>query len=157
QWLSILHPEDSPRNAPLGTEPVIRKRPRASAPVNASPQAGRTPSESRRPVRRKRYQTDEQLSQVIAGFYEAATDASLWPKALQDMIAFTGNSGTHLAFIDPDSGLIGPDVRVGMPAHMLDEYNGDRVRECPRLASARRQPVGSLCYDYQHIDERTID
>lgn len=107
--------------------------------------------------RRRRPIDAEAISATIDTLYEAATDSSLWNRALAGLVSFVGSSGSHLAFIDGATGLINPDVSVGMPPEMLTEYNGDKVKSCPRIQSARRQPVGSPCYDYQHISEREID
>lgn len=113
------------------------------------------PSSTKR--RRRRAGTAEALESAIDSIYEAATDLALWPKALSSVVEFVGNSGSHLVFVDDSTGLINPDVHVGMPAKMLQEYNGERVKSCPRFESARRQPFGTLCYDYQHIEETDID
>jgi DNA-binding CsgD family transcriptional regulator len=44
-----------------------------------------------------------------------------------------------------------------MPDKMIEEYNGDVIKECPRWANARRHPHRTFLFDYQHIDERQID
>jgi DNA-binding CsgD family transcriptional regulator len=93
---------------------------------------------------------------LVEQLYESSVDHTKWHDALQRLINFVGCSGTHLAFVDPSSGLINPDIYVDMPAEMLSKYNGEVVKKCPRITSARRFPVGTLCYDYQHIDEREI-
>lgn len=99
----------------------------------------------------------EALDEAIGMIYEAASDVALWPKALTSIVSFVGNSGSHLAFIDDVTGLISPDVFVGMPPELMNKYNGERVKSCPRIQSARRNPLGAMCYDYQHIPENEID
>lgn len=89
--------------------------------------------------------------------YEAATDAELWPQALQAMVRFVGNSGVHLFLTDETSGLVRQDAYFGMPEKLMVEYNNGQVVDCPRVSNALAHPDYRLLYDYQHIDERGIN
>ena len=48
-------------------------------------------------------------------------------------------------------------IHVGMPDKMIEEYNGNVIKECPRWANARQHPDRKFLFDYQHIEEREID
>ncbi|MEX2148991.1 MAG: hypothetical protein WD793_02145 [Steroidobacteraceae bacterium] len=89
--------------------------------------------------------------------YEAATDAELWPKALEAMVRFVGNSGVHLFLTDEHTGLVRQDAYFGMPEKLMLEYNTGQVVACPRVENALAHPEYRLLYDYQHIDERGIN
>jgi DNA-binding CsgD family transcriptional regulator len=94
---------------------------------------------------------------VIGHIYDAATDPLLWPTALREVLRFVGNSGTHLCLMDTDTGLVSHSVHVGMPDQLIDEYNSEIIKDCPRVAHSRASPRQMLLCDYQHIDERGID
>jgi DNA-binding CsgD family transcriptional regulator len=98
-----------------------------------------------------------QLSEVIGHIYDAATSPLLWPAALREVLRFVGNSGTHLCLMDGDTGLVSHSVHVGMPDQLIDEYNSEIIKDCPRVAHYRAKPNQLLLCDYQHIDERGID
>lgn len=98
-----------------------------------------------------------QLSEVIGHIYDAATNPSLWPAALREVLSFVGNSGTHLWLTDRDTGLVSHSVHIGMPDQLIDEYNSEIIRDCPRYAHSRARPRQVFLCDYQHIDERGID
>jgi DNA-binding CsgD family transcriptional regulator len=117
--------------------------------------AGRTRMTQRRTGIRQ--PTLESFADLVEHVYAAGLDEAAWPVALQKLIEFVGNSGTHLFMMDAESGLVSRTVHVGMPDHMLAEYNGEVIRECPRYRNAREHPERTFLFDYQHIDERDID
>jgi len=109
---------------------------------------------------RRRQRSEPTLSQfdaLITRLYEAATNAELWPDALESMVRFVGNSGVHLFLTDESTGLVRQDAYFGMPQKLMVEYNNGQVVDCPRVENALGHPEYRLLYDYQHIDERRID
>ena len=111
------------------------------------------------PVRNRRRSepTLPQFDALVTRLYEAATNAELWPDALEPMVGFIGNSGVHLFLTDEKSGLVRQDAYFGMPKKLMVEYNNGQVIDCPRVENALAHPEYRLLYDYQHIDEREID
>lgn len=111
------------------------------------------------PVRRRRITepTLDQFDALVTRLYEAATDAELWPQALEAMVRFIGNSGVHLFLTDERTGLVRQDAYFGMPEKLMVEYNNGQVVDCPRVENALAHPEYRLLYDYQHIDEHRID
>lgn len=101
--------------------------------------------------------TVSQFDALVTRLYEAATDADLWPQALEAMVRFIGNSGVHLFLTDETTGLVRQDAYHGMPEKLMVEYNNGQVVDCPRVENALAQPEYRILYDYQHIDERGID
>ncbi len=98
-----------------------------------------------------------QLNQAISSIYDAAVDNRLWPKALAEILRFVGNSGTHLWFMNGETSEVTHSIHVGMPDEMIEEYNGEVIKECPRWANAKKHPDRTFLFDYQHIDEGQID
>lgn len=98
-----------------------------------------------------------QFDALITRLYEAATNAELWPSALESMVRFIGNSGVHLFLTDENTGLVRQDAYFGMPKKLMVEYNNGHVVDCPRVENALAHPEYRLLYDYQHIDEKGID
>ena len=98
-----------------------------------------------------------QFDTVVTRLYEAATNAELWPQALEAMVRFVGNSGVHLFLTDESTGLVRQDAYFGMPEKLMLEYNTGQVVDCPRVKNALAHPDYRLLYDYQHIDEAGID
>ena len=94
---------------------------------------------------------------LLTSLYEAAADAQLWPAALRQLVAFVGNSGSHLFLLDRATGLVTHDAYFGMPDVLMSEYDTGHVLQCPRVRNARAHPQRSILYDYQHTDEREID
>lgn len=107
--------------------------------------------------RRRSEPTLPQFDALITRLYEAATNAELWPDALESMVRFVGNSGVHLFLTDETTGLVRQDAYFGMPRKLMVEYNNGQVVDCPRVENALAHPEYRLLYDYQHIDERGID
>ncbi len=110
--------------------------------------------------RRHKRRSEPTLSQfdaLITRLYEAATNADLWPSALESMVRFIGNSGVHLFLTDENTGLVRQDAYFGMPKKLMVEYNNGQVVDCPRVENALAHPEYRLLYDYQHIDEKGID
>jgi DNA-binding CsgD family transcriptional regulator len=99
----------------------------------------------------------DQLHKTISNIYDAAVDSRLWPKALGEILRYVGNSGTHLWLMNGETSEVTHSIHVGMPDKMIEEYNGEVIKECPRWANARRHPHRTFLFDYQHIDERQID
>lgn len=99
----------------------------------------------------------DQLNRAVGRIYEAAVDPGAWTQALAEIVAFVGNSGSHLFLMNDVSGLVGESAHFGMPDRLMAEYNGEKITACPRLANARAHPDRLFLYDYQHIDEREID
>lgn len=111
-------------------------------------------------ARRRRSPSEPTLTQfdaLVTRLYEAATNAELWPSALEAMVRFVGNSGVHLFLTDENTGLVRQDAYFGMPEKLMIEYNNGQVVECPRVENALAHPEFRLLYDYQHIDERGIE
>ena len=109
-------------------------------------------------VRRPRSEpTLTQFDALVTRLYEAATDAELWPHALEAMVRFVGNSGVHLFLTDENTGLVRQDAYYGMPEKLMIEYNNGQVVDCPRVQNALAHPEYRLLYDYQHIDEQAIN
>jgi DNA-binding CsgD family transcriptional regulator len=107
--------------------------------------------------RAKSPHSEDQLHKTISNIYDAAVDSRLWPKALAEILRYVGNSGTHLWLMNGKTSEVTHSIHVGMPDKMIEEYNGDVIKECPRWANARRHPHRTFLFDYQHIDERQID
>jgi DNA-binding CsgD family transcriptional regulator len=99
----------------------------------------------------------DQLDRTISNIYDAAVDSQLWPKALAEILRYVGNSGTHLWLMNGETSEVTHSIHVGMPDKMIEEYNGEVIKECPRWANARRHPHRTFLFDYQHIEERQID
>jgi DNA-binding CsgD family transcriptional regulator len=112
---------------------------------------------SSRQSRRRSEPTLSQFDALVTRLYEAATNAELWPQALESMVRFVGNSGVHLFLTDESTGLVRQDAYFGMPKKLMIEYNNGQVVECPRVENALAHPEFRLLYDYQHIDENGID
>jgi len=110
---------------------------------------------TRRP--RRTEPTLEQFDALVTRLYEAATDAEHWPRALEAMVRFVGNSGVHLFLTDENTGLVRQDAYFGMPEKLMVEYNNGQVVDCPRVENALAHPEYRILYDYQHIDERGIN
>ena len=102
-------------------------------------------------------QSADQLDKAISRIYDAASDSQLWPEALTEIIRFVGNSGTHLWLMNGETSEVTHSIHVGMPDKMIEEYNGEVIKECPRWANARRHPERTFLFDYQHIGEDQID
>jgi DNA-binding CsgD family transcriptional regulator len=109
------------------------------------------------PAHRRSAPTLAQFDALVTRLYEAATNAELWPAALESMVRFVGNSGVHLFLTDENTGLVRQDAYFGMPSKLMEEYNNGQVVDCPRVENALAHPEYRLLYDYQHIDERGID
>jgi DNA-binding CsgD family transcriptional regulator len=109
------------------------------------------------PSARKARVTTERFNSLVTRLYEAATDETLWPTALQEVVQFCGNSGTHLFTIDPVTRLVNRDRYFGMPEALMNEYNSGHILQCPRVANAIAHPERTFVFDYQHIDEHGID
>jgi DNA-binding CsgD family transcriptional regulator len=107
--------------------------------------------------RRRSAPTLSQFDALVTRLYEAATNAELWPVALESMVRFIGNSGVHVFLTDENTGLVRQDAYFGMPTKLMVEYNNGQVVDCPRVENALAHPEYRLLYDYQHIDERGID
>ncbi|HUG10855.1 MAG TPA: hypothetical protein VMM36_07565, partial [Opitutaceae bacterium] len=103
---------------------------------------------SERPSRRPQ-PTLGQFDALVTRLYEAATDAELWPQALEAMVRFVGNSGVHLFLTDENTGLVRQDAYFGMPEKLMVEYNNGQVVDCPRVVNALAHPDYRLLYDYQ--------
>lgn len=101
--------------------------------------------------------TVSQFDALVTRLYEAATDAELWPQALEAMVRFIGNSGVHLFLTDETTGLVRQDAYFGMPEKLMVEYNNGQVVNCPRVENALSHPEYRILYDYQHIDEGGIN
>ena len=101
--------------------------------------------------------TTERFDKLVSQIYEAATDESLWPRALSEVVRFVGNSGTHLFLIDPVTRRVSQDAYFGMPELLMREYDTQNILQCPRVANANAHPQRALLFDYQHIDEKGID
>jgi DNA-binding CsgD family transcriptional regulator len=84
-------------------------------------------------------------------------EPGLWPEALESMVGFVGNSGTHLWLMDESSKQVSQTVHVGMPDRLMADYNGERVKACPRVNNALRRPMYELLYDYQYMGESEIN
>ena len=112
------------------------------------------PRSKRRP---KSPHSTDQLDKAISHIYDAAVDSRLWPAALVEILRFVGNSGTHLWLMNGDTSEVTHSIHVGMPDQMIEEYNGEVIKECPRWANARRHPDRTFLFDYQHIEESQID
>ncbi|TAK53546.1 MAG: helix-turn-helix transcriptional regulator [Gammaproteobacteria bacterium] len=98
-----------------------------------------------------------QYDTLVTRLYEAATDAQLWPQALEAMVRFVGNSGVHLSLTDENTGLVRQDVNFGMPEKLMFDYDPRRVAAGPRVENALAHPEYRLLYDDQRIDENRID
>lgn len=107
--------------------------------------------------RRPKAGSTEQLEIAVERIYDAASGAGDWRSALDEIVRFVGNSGSHLFMMNPVNGLVGRDAYFGMPEKLMADYNGEKIKSCPRLANARAHPERIALYDYQHIDERGID
>jgi DNA-binding CsgD family transcriptional regulator len=123
--------------------------------MNSAPPIRRLPTahSGKQPTR----VTTERFNSLISSLYEAATDEMLWPRVLQEVVRFCGNSGAHLFLIDPASGLVNKDAYFGMPGILMSEYDSGHILQCPRVANATKHPERTLVFDYQHIDEKGID
>lgn len=97
------------------------------------------------------------LQHTIGLIYEAAMEPELWPETIQSMVSFVGNSGTHLLLMDESDRSVVETVHFNMPDELMAEYNGDKVKTCPRVANALSRPMNEFLFDYQHITEREID
>jgi DNA-binding CsgD family transcriptional regulator len=98
-----------------------------------------------------------QLDRAISHIYDAAVDSQLWHKALTEILRFVGNSGTHLWLMNGETSAVIHSIHVGMPDKMIEEYNGEVIKACPRWANARKHPDRTFLFDYQHIEENQID
>jgi DNA-binding CsgD family transcriptional regulator len=101
--------------------------------------------------------SEAQLDKAISHIYDAAVESERWPAALGEILRFVGNSGTHLWLMNGDTSEVTHSIHVGMPDKMIEEYNGDVIKICPRWANARKNPDRTFLFDYQHIDESEID
>ncbi|MEZ5564123.1 MAG: hypothetical protein R3F24_00805 [Gammaproteobacteria bacterium] len=99
----------------------------------------------------------DEFHAVVGLLYEAALSAELWPQALRRMVDFIGNSGTHVWLMDEKSKAVHHTTHVGIPDRLMADYNGDKIRECPRVGNALSRPMAELLFDYQHLSERDID
>ena len=99
----------------------------------------------------------DHLDKAISLIYDAAVDSQLWPSALAAILRFVGNSGTHLWLMNGETSEVTHSIHVGMPDKMIEEYNGEVIKECPRWANARKHPNRTFLFDYQHIAEDQID
>jgi len=84
-------------------------------------------------------------------------EPELWPDTIRSMVDFVGNSGTHLWLMDERDRTVIETVHFGMPDELMTEYDGDKVKTCPRVANALSRPMNELLFDYQHITEKEID
>jgi DNA-binding CsgD family transcriptional regulator len=117
-----------------------------------------SPATARKPRRRLASSNSaDQLDKAISRIYDAAADSQLWPKALAEILRFVGNSGTHLWLMNAETSEVTHSIHVGMPDKMIEEYNGEVIKECPRWANARKHPDRTFLFDYQHIAEDQID
>jgi DNA-binding CsgD family transcriptional regulator len=107
--------------------------------------------------RAKSLHSAHQLDKAISHIYDAAVDSRLWPAALAEILRFVGNSGTHLWLMNGATSEVTHSIHVGMPDKMIEEYNGEVIKACPRWANARKHPDRTFLFDYQHIDEDQID
>ena len=120
----------------------------------------KSPSLTTEPKPRRRAQSPhslDQLDKAISRIYDAAVDSQLWPEALAEILRFVGNSGTHLWLMNGQTSEVTHSIHVNMPDKMIEEYNGDVIKVCPRWANARKHPDRTFLFDYQHIDEGRID
>jgi len=99
----------------------------------------------------------DQLHKAISHIYDAAVDSELWPAALAETLRFVGNSGTHLWLMNGATSEVTHSIHVGMPDKMIEEYNGEVIKECPRWGNAQKHPDLTFLFDYQHIEEDQID
>jgi DNA-binding CsgD family transcriptional regulator len=99
----------------------------------------------------------DQLDKAISRIYDAAVESQRWPSALAEILRFVGNSGTHLWLMNGETSEVTHSIHVGMPDKMIEEYNGDVIKACPRWANARKHPERIFLFDYQHIEECQID
>lgn len=117
-----------------------------------------TPSQASKPGRRaKSLHSEDQLDKAISHIYDAAVGTEHWSVALTEILKFVGNSGTHLWLMNGDTSEVTHSIHVGMPDTMIEEYNGDVIKVCPRWANARNHPDRTFLFDYQHIEESEID
>lgn len=116
------------------------------------------PVASLKPRRRaKSPHSVDQLHKAISHIYDAAVDSELWPAALAETLRFVGNSGTHLWLMNDGTSEVTHSIHVGMPDKMIEEYNGEVIKECPRWGNAQKHPDRTFLFDYQHIEEDQID
>lgn len=101
--------------------------------------------------------TEDDLLSLVGHIYEAGTDHARWPEVMGETIRVMGNTGSHLFLMDESTGLVSHTVHVDMPDRLMEEYNSDVIRICPRYDNACAHPEWDLLWDYQHIDERDID
>lgn len=101
--------------------------------------------------------TEDALLTLVGQIYEAGTDHSQWPKVMQETIRVMGNTGSHLFLMDDDTGLVSHTVHVDMPDRLMEEYNSDVIRICPRYENACAHPEWDLLWDYQHIAEQDVN
>lgn len=91
----------------------------------------------------------EQFSRTIQSIYAAATDASLWPEALQNVEDLTCSSGAVLGLVPKRDGDIGFNLAGRFTNEQCAEYTATYQPICPRTSYVIRNPGLPAYYDAQ--------
>jgi DNA-binding CsgD family transcriptional regulator len=94
---------------------------------------------------------------IVGGFYDAATDSLSWAAALERLGGLFEIQGTIFEHHDAESGNLLAFEAAGLPDSALREWAEHYYAICPRVEMIRRQPAGTIGYDYKVLDRTEMN